>query len=172
MIQKINWLNCHWLFFLRLTNHLIKELFQPKLISHWCGYSMFPLQFQASVFLTTLGFYFFNCIPSNSACLATKQTILHHAVSPVTDSLLIIAVPQSLSHQSLLFNFNSSISASERNFLFLVADRHQGKPTSLSWNSPEPLSCHRTGPSNQSTANTAAELFTGSGQQVFCIWLL
>lgn len=89
-------------------------------------------------------------------------------------SFIPIAVPPSLSHPSALYILDSPFSSlllHQNTFysLWLAAIRGSPLPHPGTPRAPEG---QRTEPANQRAANTAAELFTGSGQQAFCVRLL
>lgn len=145
--------------------------------------SIFNCRLHFSFTFLSLCFYFF-LIHSLKLCMLANHTdfvhiqtasnCISHLFSIHRSSLFLIAVPQSLSHPSALYNFYSSfcaLSLHQSTFysLWLVAIKGSPLPHPGTPRAPEG---HRTGPANQNAANTATELFTGSGQQAFCIQLL
>ena len=90
-------------------------------------------------------------------------------------SFIPIAVPPSLSHPSAIYILSiphsASLSLHQNTFYSLWLDAIRGSPLPHP-GTPQAAEGQRTEPANQRAANTAAELFTGSGQQAFCVRLL
>lgn len=133
-----------------------------------------------SIFLAVMicGYAPFAIVSYTFPLLNSNQNILHaHSLQ-----VHLFLKSQQLSFHRLtachipraLINFYSLFSTvllHMRTFYSLWLGNVKGSPLPHPGTSPA-TEVHRTAPANQSATSTATELFTGSGQQAFCVRLL
>lgn len=135
--------------------------------------------FQLTTFFTSLSLSFLCFL---KPCMLSHRTTLSAIQRPPYSIPHLFLIHRNVSsslclgacHIPAYYNSYSSfcaLSLHQSTFYSLWLSAMKGSPLPHP-GTPRAPEAHRTAPTNQNAANTAPELFTGSGQQAFCIRLL